>query len=206
MSSAKRNVGVESGQVELPASNFFDNIGPGGRYFRYTSIVVAILALTFLTLLTLLLLPYLTGGQFQNPVSHLFGNVPIQNQKPKASAPPRITYPLPTGIQSWKFSRASEVKGPSISLATVDPLTPGKGQPQVVTLLITNDTPVTKATATIFTDNQSLEHDLKLVSGSPTNGTWATSWNMTDTYDNIYHIDFELDSSSGNWTGALTFR
>ena len=188
------------------SSGFLSEIGPGGRFYRYAQVAMVILALTTLTLLTLLFLPYFTGGKYQNPVSRLAGTIPIKYEKPKATLPPRITYPLPSGKQSWAFSRGSEVKGPKIDIATVDPLTPGKGDVQTVTITVKNDTPVTKAITTLFTDNQSLVLDLKLISGSSTDGTWAISWKISDTYNNIYHINFDLISSSGNWSGALTFR
>lgn len=213
MSSAKkRSVDVEEGQVDLERGvDFLNNLGPGGHFFRYTLALMIIVGMAFVTLLTMVLLPYFTGGRFQNPVSKkIVGILPIQNPKVSsmsaATPAPRVVYPLPTGAQSWILSRGEGTAGPAIGKVTVDPLTPAKGGVQTITASITNSSPVTKASVTLFTDHETLAHDLSLSSGTNTNGTWVTTWNVTDSYDNIYHINFDLQSSTGNWTGALTFR
>jgi len=124
---------------------------------------------------------------------------------PKPTPPPRKIYPLPSGTQSWKFSHGPDVKGPKIQTATVDPLTPNTRDTQTVTVTIKNDTPVTAA-VTLYTDTMHKTFPMKLTTGTLTDGTWTANWKMEDTYNNTYHIDFTLDSASGNWTGALTFR
>lgn len=211
MRSAKRKQRrrrMENGQVQMPdTSQFLNNIGPGGKYYRYSQVVVFILALTFLTLLVMILLPYLNGGKYQNSVSKIFGVLPIKNEQLKTSKTPvpRIIYPLPTGKQGWNFSH-SQIQGPDIQTAYVDPLTPGSSEQQTVSLSIQSNTPVTKVTASLFTDTQTLTQDMKLTSGIPTNGTWIVSWKVNDSYNNIYHIDFVAVSSAGTSREALTFR
>jgi hypothetical protein len=129
----------------------------------------------------------------------------IVNLKPTPTPVPRVISPLPTGTQSWKLSRGKAVTGPQIQTATVDPLTPNKGVVQTITITAKNDSPIT-ATATLTTDNKHQSSAMKLTSGTSTEGTWSVSWKMDDTYNYIYHIDFVLQSATGDWTGALTFR
>lgn len=115
-------------------------------------------------------------------------------------------YSLPSGKQEWTFEHGDGVTGPKIQTATVDPLTPKKGEHQTITITVKNDTPVTLARATVFTDGQQNRVDLKLTSGSATDGTWTGGLTMTDTYNIIYHIDFHLESATTRWDGALRFR
>lgn len=116
------------------------------------------------------------------------------------------TYALPSGRQQWTFEHGNGVTGPKIQTATVNPLTPNKGDKQTITITIKNDTPVTVARATVFTDGQQNRLDLKLSGGTPTDGTWEGSLTMNDTYKIIYHIDFHLESATNRWDGALRFR
>jgi hypothetical protein len=44
------------------------------------------------------------------------------------------------------------------------------------------------------------------VSGSSTEGVWQASWEVNDSYDYVYFIDFVVGGESGTWNGALTFR
>ena len=124
---------------------------------------------------------------------------------PSPTPPPRKLYPLPTGTVTWAFSHGPDVTGPKIQTATIDPVTPNKGGTQTVTITVKHDSPVT-ATVTEFTDTTHQSFPMKLTAGTPTDGTWTASWKLNDTYNATYHIDFLLQSSTGNWSGALTFR
>ena len=129
----------------------------------------------------------------------------LETAKPKHTIPKALIYALPTGKQEWTFTHGSGVTGPKIETATVDTLTPTKGQTQTVTITAKHDSSI-QATATLVTDNKREAAPMKLMAGTDTDGTWTTSWTITDSYDYMYHIDFVLTSASGNWTGALTFR
>lgn len=176
-------------------SGLTEKIGPGGPYFKYARIVLFGLVGIFAVLLVVLALPSL---------KNLFvKKAPELVKRPNCTVE---TSPLAKGFQSWTFSYGNGVKGPKIQTATIDTLTPPAKSTQTLTLAIKNDTPVTKANATVYTDNKSNIYDLTLNKGSATDGTWMGIWPIDDTTNCVYHIDFDLESSSGNWTGALTFR
>ncbi len=130
----------------------------------------------------------------------------IAKTTPKLLPETYVSYPLPGGKQEWTFEHGNGVTGPKIQTATVDPLTPKKGEKQTITITVKHDAPVTAATATVVTDGQRNKLDLKLASGTTKDGTWTGSWTMSDTYNIIYHIDFHLESADSHWDGALTFR
>lgn len=133
-----------------------------------------------------------------------FGQLPTPKVRPTTG--PKIVYPLPSGKQEWGFSYGPAATGPKPQTATVDPLTPDKGDTQTVSLEIKYTAPVTAVTATEFTDNGKNAHQLLLKSGTAQDGTWSGSWPVPDTYNYTYHIDFLIVSETGNWSGALTFR
>ena len=124
--------------------------------------------------------------------------------KPTPGAP--VIYPLPTGKQEYTGQYGPAAKGPKIQKAYVDPLTPKNGRKQTVTLLLKNDSPVTSATATLITDHKQVRGSFTLVNGTSTDGTWQLTWTMIDSYDYTYQIYMTLESSTGTWQGALTFR
>lgn len=130
---------------------------------------------------------------------------PLQTKKP-IIIPTKVIYPLPPGEQTYLFSYGDQAVGPKIQKATISTLVPKKGEAQTATIIIANNSPVTGASATLYTDNQQKTYELKLINGSPTNGTWEASWTMSDSYNDIYHLNFLLKSATGNWSGALTFR
>ncbi len=196
------------------SGGFINNLGPGGKYYRYTQVIVVILALTFLTLLTLLLLPYITGSKYQNPVSRLTGILPVRNEK-STSIPPLNTanpaptlppYKLPTGTQTYNFGHGKDVTGPKIQTLIINPLDPAKGASQTITLSIKHDSPVTSAVVTIATDNKETPLTLKLTGGTDKDGTWSGSYTVNDTYDRRYDIKFNIKSASGSYENVMHIR
>lgn len=123
----------------------------------------------------------------------------------KQSIEESAVYKLPTGKQEYTGQYGSAAIGPKIQKAYIDPLDVKKGKKQTVTLLLKNESPVTSATATLITDHRNVPGTFKLVNGTATNGTWQLTWTMDDTYDTTYQIYITLESSTGNWQGALTF-
>jgi hypothetical protein len=123
---------------------------------------------------------------------------------PTPEAP--VIYPLPAGRQEYTGQYGAAAKGPKIQKAYVDPLDVKKGNKQTVTLLLKNDSPVTNARGNLITDHKNVPGTFKLVSGTSTDGTWQLTWTMDDSYDTVYQIYMTLESSTGTWQGALTFR
>lgn len=178
-------------------SGFIEKISPKGAYFKYARAAVIGLGAIVLILAGFLLYP---------TVKNLFVKPPAPVKVTNFACDHSKAGKLPTGFQSWGFSYADSVKGPKIGTATIDTLTPPMGSTQTLTLTIKSQSPVTSAQTYVYTDNNSQQYDLKLTKGSATDGTWVGIWRLNDTTDCIYHIDFDLKSSTGDWTGALTFR
>lgn len=132
-----------------------------------------------------------------------FGQIAVPASRP--TLPPRKIYPLPAGRQSWRFSQGRLVTGPKIQTATVDPVDAANGTTQTVTITVKHDSPVS-ATVTVRTDTTAPSYPMKLIAGTLTDGTWEASWKVLDTHNYIYRINFLLQSSTGNWSGGLTFR
>lgn len=197
--------------AESPAvgvSKFFENIAPGGKYFRYSLAVLIALGLTVATLATMVILPLLTG-RFQNAVSRRFlsqiGRTPSPTPSPVPTTCPN--YDIPTGKQEFKFSHGEKVVGPKIQTAIIDPLDPAAGQRQTITLTVKHDSPVTSAAATLLTDNSDNQTvKFRLKSGSNTDGTWEASWQMKDSYKCRYAIKFDLKSSTGDYGDTMHIR
>ncbi len=131
-----------------------------------------------------------------------FGTLPGLKPTPT----PRPVKPLPSGKQEYTFSHGKNVVGPKIGTAVVDPLTPVANGNQTLTVTIKHDSPVTDASVTLVTDTKREQHSLQLASGTTSEGTWAASWKMTDTYNYTYRIEFRLQSATDIYTGGLTFR
>lgn len=173
---------------------FIDRLAPGGDYFKYALVLIIISALVFFGLVVTIAFPN---------IKKLFTKTPPHIPSKVTCASP---LPLAKGFQSWKFSYGDAVVGPKIGTATIDTLTPPPGSTQTLTLTIKNQTPVIKALATVYTDNSHESYELAVTKGTTYDGTWQGIWKLTDSTDCIYRIEFDLRSSSGNWTGALTFR
>lgn len=110
------------------------------------------------------------------------------------------------GQQEFKFSHGDKVTGPKLQTVTLDPIDPDKNSTQVITATIKHDSPVTKANLIIESDNDITIQPLKLINGDTQNGTWQAELKLKDTYDYNYYIKFDLQSSSGNYSGGLRLR
>lgn len=194
---------VGSVGVGVSEPNFFENIAPGGKYFKYSRIALAGLAVVTLTLIVFVSLPYIK--QIKLP----FGKKQAVKLGPSGypiDFPLPSVVPLPHGKQAWKFSHGDQVTGPKIQTAEVSPLDPSGDETQTVTISVKDSSAVLGAVATVLTDKKQVPYPLKLVSGSPTDGVWQGSWKLNDTYNYVYSIDFRVTGESGVWTGGLTFR
>jgi hypothetical protein len=191
---------VPSGNGE---SSFFEKIAPGGKYFKYALGAGIAIGVTTLTLVAALVLPKI---EFFQKLFAPQKQAPLSYSKFPEGFPLPPVLPLPHGKQEWKFSHGDEVTGPKIQGAIVDPLDPSYGDKQTVTIMVNDNSPVLGAVATVYTDNKQISHPLKFVSGSATEGVWQASWEVNDSYDYVYFIDFVVGGESGTWNGALTFR
>lgn len=177
-------------------SGLGDKIGPGGPYFRY-----ALGALVGIGVIALGLVAFLFFPQIKN----LFPS-PTPTPNRLTNIPRPSIRPLAKGFQAWSFSYGDGATGPKIKKATVDTLNPPKGTTQTVTVELTNDSPITKVTAIVYTDNKSNTYEMNLFQGTNKDGTWTGVWKIDDSYDYTYHIDFSFESPTGNSDNALTFR
>lgn len=122
------------------------------------------------------------------------------------SATPCIAKVLPGGKQIYTYSHGKNVLGPKLQIVTIDPLDPQKGQKITLTAEIKYDSPVTNATVFLVTDNKTVEEKMRLISGEPNNGTWATEIEVNDTYLCTYELNFDLQSQTDNYKGGMVFR
>jgi hypothetical protein len=192
----------------VDVSKFFEKIAPGGKYFKYSLAALIVLGLGVITLATLVFLPLLTGGKYQNTLSRQFLGKLDDASQPKGTPVPTAcpNYNIPSGKQNFNFSVGNSVAGPKIQTAVIDPLDPATGQRQTVTLTIKHSSPVTFAEATLLTDNTQQSSKFRRISGTDTDGTWQLSWQTKDTYKCRYAIQFDLQSSTGNYNEVMHIR
>lgn len=181
-----------------------DDIGPGGKYYRYSQIAVVIVALTFLTLISFLSWPYLSGSKNQTPATLTLSSNNISKPTPPPETP--IPYTLPSGSQTYRFSHGSEVKGPKMSSVTIDPLDPQNGAAQTFTIDLESESPVTNADIIIITDNKENSISLKLIEGDPLKGTYQGSWQVNDSFDTKYAARYILKSEKDTYDQVMYMR
>lgn len=117
-----------------------------------------------------------------------------------------IPAPLPSGKQVYNVSRGSGSKGPAIERVTIDPFDPIKGQSQIYSIKISNNTPVTKVLLTITTDYQTTPYEATLKEGKSTDGVWEAIVPATDTHDYVYRVVVEVADAKDKFAVTLTVR
>lgn len=125
-----------------------------------------------------------------------------QLQQPTVNPSPEAT-PMPTptpttlisGKETYKISQGPAFVGPKVSQAVIDPLDPGKGNKQIVTVSTNYTSPIDFVTIKLITDTTSQTYPLQLVSGTNTNGDWQGSWTINDSY--LYTYIMEITAKSG---------
>lgn len=113
---------------------------------------------------------------------------------------------LPGGKQVYRYTHGKDVVGPRLQVVTIDPFDPKLNQIINVTAEIKHDSPVTSATVSLVTDSKTEQSKMNLVSGNSTNGTWTAEIKLEDTYLCNYQLNFDLQSSTGNYKGSMVFR
>ena len=168
------------------------------RTYLLVGILIILLAVT-----GFLGFKYFTGGTVDlSQISSRF-KAATDSQSPQEK---KTIKPIGTGQQEFKFSHGDKVTGPKLQTVTLDPIDPDKNSTQVITATIKHDSPVTKANLIIESDNDITIQPLKLINGDTQNGTWQAKLKLKDTYDYNYYIKFDLQSSSGNYSGGLRLR
>ncbi len=109
--------------------------------------------------------------------------------------------PTPTkliqGKETYFISQASDIKGPKITQADIDPLDPKVGQTQTISVKTADSTPVRSVTITFKTDNKVRDFTLTRVSGTELDGIWQTQWQVDDTLLYRYIIVITSKSDRG---------
>lgn len=104
---------------------------------------------------------------------------------------------LPTGKQTYNIQGGDE-KVAKISNVVYDPLDPKMDTTQTITATSASKEPVNSISLTMFTDNQTKTYPMTFVSGTKLKGVWTTSFTVSDSYEKIYKVSFEIISDLGN--------
>jgi len=81
----------------------------------------------------------------QSTLYDLRSNPPSPAVAPQSKG---VSYTLPSGSQTYRFSHGKDVTGPKIQVVTFDPLDPALGSTQTITLEIESPTPLKSAQIT----------------------------------------------------------
>lgn len=106
---------------------------------------------------------------------------------------------LPKGKQTYTV-RGGDTDISRVTSVTVDPLDAKKGDKQTLTVKIASKEPVKTFNVVLNSDNGGKEYSLALASGDTSNGTWETSYTLTDSTSKIYSFVFNIITNNGNKT------
>lgn len=146
------------------------------------------------------------GSSFLSAVKEKYQAATTTGSRKKDTKPSPSPMYLAPGKQTYNISHGENVTGPKPTKAIIDPIDPAKNQATTITIDITSDSNLTKSDIIIVTDNQQTPLTLKLISGDQLNGTWQVKTKINDTYLYTYKLNFNLQNTSGTYTGGLTFR
>lgn len=122
------------------------------------------------------------------------------------NTPTPIPYTLPSGEQKYSFNHGANVKGPKPTSITIDPLDPKIGDTQTLTLELSSDSPIISTMLSIITDNNQKNLTLQKISGDELNGTYKTSWQVDDPYENKYAFNYLFKSNTGTFDNTMYIR
>lgn len=171
-------------------------------------------------LITLILLGLIGGGGYllwkesQSPeVSEEETSIPREigtGRTPSAPGETPLTAPISakpiaSGRQTYLIS--GKFLGPTISKVTIDPQDAKAGQMQKITVEVSDTNPVMRVSVTVKLDTKSNTFDLKLVSGTATQGVWeAEAPFPNDTLFTNYTITEVAESATGRTSTTTTIR
>lgn len=108
--------------------------------------------------------------------------------------------PIPTGKRTFSVSSGKKT-GPLLGNGVIDPYDPKLDNPQIISISIASNKPVTTAKLTIETDTKSKEVLMKLASGTITDGIWEGTWTVDDTY--LYTYNATITATDGQETNSV---
>ena len=89
--------------------------------------------------------------------------------------------PIPSGKKTFSVSSGKKT-GPQFQSGAIDPYDPKMKGTQTISVTIVSTNPVTLATLSMQTDTKTKKVPMEMVSGTATNGTWAGTWTVDDSY------------------------
>ena len=104
---------------------------------------------------------------------------------------------LPKGLQTYSVRGASNKKS-SVNSITFDPLDPKINTNQTITVTAVSSEEINSLTVIVNTDKLTTPHKMTLVSGDNLNGQWSTTFTVTDSYEKVYNVSFEIITQLGN--------
>ncbi len=104
---------------------------------------------------------------------------------------------LPPGKQTYNAQGADKRKS-AVTSITFDPLDPKKNTNQTISVTTVSSEAINSLSVTVNTDNSSSSHTMKLISGDNLKGNWSTTIKVTDTYEKVYNVSFEIITELGN--------
>ncbi len=108
--------------------------------------------------------------------------------------------PLPHSMKSFTVGGGNR-PGPKFTRGYLDPYGPFVGDTQKISVTAYFDTSINSINAVVTTDNKSATVPLSRTQGSDIFGTWEGTWQVSDTTDSKYKINFE--AASGTQTSQL---
>lgn len=126
-------------------------------------------------------------------------------QETPLPSPTGTPIPIIKGEETYSITQG-KTNGPKITKAVILPHDPTIGTNQKFTLYVNHTSPVTRVTITLKSDNKVEEHELSLSSGSPLDGQWSGTWEITDTHLHTYAFVIEVTDGKNNSSTGIAIR
>lgn len=184
--------------------SFWSKFSQGGPYFKYLVMVLVILVLAFLGLATAAILPYLTGGKYQNAISErvneafLLPVIPM----PEVSTPTPKPTPIPlkpdNGLKGTYIISQGKHDGPTFKQVVFDPLDVSQGQALTITVTLDAASRAEKMMGKLIMDNGDTSMTFERISENATPQVWQTKLNLNDSvlYNYILEVSASLNGRS----------
>lgn len=171
------------------------------RKNSYNPLIIFLLfLLVFVSIVGGVIFGYLQYTKAQAPeVADIAMVQPVESKK----AP---LMPLAQGPQTYSYSHGKNVLGPKPQVVQISTIDPGLNGKQKVTVTIKHTSPITDVSVNLKTDNQTKNYPMNKVAGSDTDGTWEGEWTVSDSYNEIYFLEFDLKSTTTSYKDGLAFR
>ena len=123
----------------------------------------------------------------------------LPDSSPKPSPSP---VPILQGIETYSITQGKKNNGPKITQAIINPHDPKINDNQTVKVKLAYNQPINQVKLILKSDNDQQEADMTLIQGTATDGTWETSWEITDTV--LYNYSQTITAQSGDQTSSVT--